>query len=149
MEFFLCWPLSVHSTPGDQVQLLPTRCITWTKPRDFATKPFSIYLEADRLEGIIGANGQDRLEKGEVVALSDGLPRLREPKLWRSAFWAFLFAGSTLLVEKMPERFGGHAIGVLSPPKAIISGHLPVRRPRERILSAEEAGIKVGDLNRH
>ncbi|HHT48862.1 MAG TPA: SpoIVB peptidase [Firmicutes bacterium] len=136
-----------------KVQLLPTRLrITPGQNLEISLqKPFSIYLEADRLEGIIGANGQDRLEKGESGSCSQVMvcPEREGTQTLEIRFLGIPIRRVNLLVEKMPEVIpGGHAIGVLVASEGvIISGHLPVRDDQgKEFYPAEEAGIKVGDL---
>jgi len=136
-----------------KVQLLPThlRIVPGQNLEFSLKKPFSIYLEADRLDGIIGANGQDRLEKGESGSCSQVMvrPEREGAGTLEIHFLGFPIRRVNLLVEKMPEVIpGGHAIGVLVAQEGvIISGHLPVRDDQgKQFYPAEEAGVKVGDL---
>ncbi|HEY8391930.1 MAG TPA: SpoIVB peptidase [Capillibacterium sp.] len=136
-----------------KVQHLPTylRIVPGQNLELSLRKPFSIYLEANRLDGIIGANGKDRLEKGESGSCSQVMvrPEREGTGTLEIRFFGFPVRRINLLVEKMPEVIpGGHAIGVLVAEKGvIISGHLPVRDDQgKEFYPAEEAGIKAGDL---
>ena len=136
-----------------KIQLFPTnlRIVPGQNLELSLRKPFSIYLEADRLDGIIGTNGQDQLKKGKSGSCSQVMVR---PEREGTGTLEIRFLGIpirrvNLLVEKMPEVLpGGHAIGVLVAKEGvIISGHLPVRDDQGReFYPAEEAGVKVGDL---
>jgi stage IV sporulation protein B len=131
-------PGKLKIVPGQQWQLSLKR-------------PFSIYLEANRLDGINGVNGQTKLAKGQSGCCSQVMVR---PEQEGTGTLEIRFLGIPirrvkLLVQKMPQVIpGGHAIGVLVAKEGvIISGHLPVRDDQgKEYYPAEEAGVEVGDL---
>ena len=138
---FLCWPLStVHSTPGDQGST-SSHSFTHHPGQNLEIslqKPFSIYLEADRLEGIIGANGQDRLEKGESGSCSQVMvcPEREGTQTLEIRFLGIPIRRVNLLVEKMPEVIpGGRHRGFSRLRRGDHLRSSPVRDDQERILS--------------
>ncbi|NLW59685.1 MAG: SpoIVB peptidase [Firmicutes bacterium] len=114
-------------------------------------KPFSIYLEANRFDGIIGTNGAKKLDQGQSGSCSQVMVRSEREGTGtlEIRFFGIPVRRVNLVVEKMPEVIpGGHAIGVLVAQQGVIvTGHLPVRDDRgKEFYPAEEAGVKVGDL---
>ncbi|HHT05906.1 MAG TPA: SpoIVB peptidase [Hydrogenispora sp.] len=136
-----------------KVQLFPSklRIVPGQNFQLSLKKPFSIYLEADRLDGIIGANGHTELNKGQSGSCSQVMVRSEREGTGtlEIRLFGFPIRRVNLVVEKMPEVIpGGHAIGVLVAKEGVIvTGHLPVRDDRgQEFYPAEEAGVKVGDL---
>ncbi|HBL35857.1 MAG TPA: SpoIVB peptidase [Firmicutes bacterium] len=132
------YPTKLKIVPGQHLQLSLKR-------------PFSIYLEANRLDGINGVNGKTKLEKGQSGSCSQVMVR---PEREGTGTLEIRFLGIpirrvNLLVQEMPQVIpGGHAIGVLMAKEGvIISGHLPLRDDQgKEYYPAEEAGLEVGDL---
>lgn len=136
-----------------QVQLFPSqlRIVPGQNFQLSLKKPFSIYLEANRLDGIIGANGRKELAKGQSGTCSQVMVRSEREGTGTLEFRLFgiPIRRVNLVVEKMPEVIpGGHAIGVLVAKEGVIvTGHLPVRDDTgKEFYPAAEAGVKVGDL---
>lgn len=136
-----------------KVQLFPSK-LRIVPGQDFQfslKKPFSIYLEANRLDGITGANGRRILDRGQSGSCSQVMVRSEREGTGtlEIRFMGIPIRRVNLVVEKMPEVIpGGHAIGVLVAKEGvIITGHLPVRDDNgKEFYPAEEAGVKVGDL---
>ncbi len=136
-----------------KVQLFPAsvRLVPGQKLHFSLKKPFSIYLTADRPDGIIGTNGRTKIEKGQSGHCSEVMV---SPEREGNGYIEIRLLGLPVRrvnfeIVKMPEIIpGGHAIGVLVAPKGVIvSGHLPVRDDEGReFYPAKEAGIRIGDL---
>ncbi|NLW55406.1 MAG: SpoIVB peptidase [Firmicutes bacterium] len=136
-----------------KVQLYPTnlRLVPGQQLQFSLKKPFSIYLAADRPDGITGINGRTKIEKGQSGHCSEVMVTSEREG---NGYIEIRFLGLPIRrvnfeIVKMPEIIpGGHAIGVLVAAKGVIvSGHLPVRDDQGReFYPAKEAGIKVGDL---
>ena len=136
-----------------QIKLIPDnlKLVPGQKINLSIKKPFSIFLTADRPDGIIGLNGTEKLKKGEsgYCSLVTVNPEVEGRCLLEFRFLGVPIRRVNLLVMKMPEVIpGGHAIGVLLSQKGVvISGHLPVRDAQgKEYYPAQDAGIKVGDL---
>ena len=143
---------SAHSTQAIKIQLFqPTEDRPWTDLPPLLKKPFNIYLEANRFDGIIGTNGAKKLDQGQSGSCSQVMVRSEREGTGtlEIRFFGIPVRRVNLVVEKMPEVIpGGHAIGVLVAQQGVIvTGHLPVRDDRgKEFYPAEEAGVKVGDL---
>lgn len=138
---------------GIKVQLFPNslKLVPGQKLQFSLKKPFSIYLAADRPDGIIGSNGKTKIEKGQSGHCSEVMvsPEREGSGYIEIRFLGFPIRRVNFQVVKMPEIVpGGHAIGVLVAKEGVvISGHLPVRDDQgNEFYPAQEAGIKVGDL---
>ncbi|NLC53305.1 MAG: SpoIVB peptidase [Firmicutes bacterium] len=147
ISFLLILPQAI------KVQLFPSklRIVPGQNFQFSLKKPFSIYLEANRLDGIVGANGCTELNKGQGGSCSQVMVRSEREGTGtlEIRFFGIPVRRVNLIVEKMPEVIpGGHAIGVLVAKEGvIITGHLPVRDDKgKEFYPAEAAGVKVGDL---
>ena len=153
LTIFLVLFLAVVLPQAIKIQLFPNslRLVPGQNLRLSLKQPFSIYLTADRPDGINGLNGKKKIEKGQSGYCSEVMVC---PEREGTGFLEIRFLGVpirrvNLLVMKMPEIVpGGHAIGVLVAKEGvIISGHLPVRDDSgKEYYPAQEGGIKVGDL---
>lgn len=153
LTIFLCLFFILILPQAIQIKLLPNnlKLVPGQKIHLSIKKPFSIFLTADRPEGIIGLNGTEKLKTGEsgYCSLVTVNPEGEGRCLLEIRFLGLPIRRVNLLVMKMPEVIpGGHAIGVLVSQKGVvISGHLPVRDDQgKEYYPAQDAGIKVGDL---
>lgn len=135
----------VHTIPKDY-RLVPGQELSLN-----LSKPFSIYLPAERPQGITGFIGKEILPLGRSGSCSMVTVR---PEREGESFLELRFLGVPLRrvnvkIARMPQVIpGGHAIGILMADQGVlVVGHLPVRNTEGvECYPAKEADIRVGDL---
>ena len=143
---FVCVQMvKVHTIPKN-FQMVPGQELNLN-----LSQPFSIYVPAERPQGITGFKGKKKLPLGRSGSCSmvTVRPEREGESFLELRFLGVPFRRVNLKIASMPQVIpGGHAIGILLADQGVlVVGRLPVRNAEGvECYPAKEADIRVGDL---
>lgn len=145
LGFVFVQMVKVHTIPKN-FQIVPGQELSLN-----LSKPFSIYVPAERPQGITGFTGKKKLPLGRSGSCSmvTVRPEREGESFLELRFLGVPFRRVNLKITSMPQVIpGGHAIGILLADQGVlVVGRLPVRNAEGvECYPAKDADIRVGDL---